>query len=65
MWLFLHLLCGFCDWTTQEDKMYKIFIVGSAIVGGVGIYFIFSKIFKTDEATSALNIIKRKLKISN
>ncbi|MGZ3523981.1 MAG: murein biosynthesis integral membrane protein MurJ [Thermodesulfobacteriota bacterium] len=57
-----YLICSVGDWTVSGNTIKKIFLLGTGMVGGLGVYLASSYWMKNQEMIFLLNIVKRKLK---
>ena len=62
MGLAAYLICSVGDWTESGNTIEKVFLLGVAIIVGIGVYLANCFWMKNEEMLFLLNIVKRKLK---
>jgi putative peptidoglycan lipid II flippase len=62
MGLAAYLICSVGDWTVSGNTIEKVFLLGVAIIVGIGVYLASCFWMKNEEMLFLLNIVKRKLK---
>lgn len=62
MGLVVWVLCGLYDWSLSGHKLVKAGIVATAVAVAVVVYMLVSHLFRSEEASEFLVILRRKLK---
>ena len=53
--------CNLADWSLAGHKPFKALVLGMAIASGIAVYALFARLFRSGEAMSATELIRKKL----
>jgi hypothetical protein len=57
-----YLICSVENWTVSGNTIGKVFLLGAAIIAGIGVYLASCYRMKNEEMLFLMNIVKRKMR---
>jgi hypothetical protein len=57
-----YLICSLGDWTGSGNTVEKVFLLGTGMIAGIGVYLASCYWMKNEEMLFLLDIVKRRMK---